>query len=591
MNLEFNKLKYGFGDKIILDSISGEMKAGKMTAILGPSGAGKTSFLNVLMGKVRRTSGEISINGVPAEMHTFRKIIGYVPQDDVMMKELTVREVIHYSARMRLPRDWSNKQVDDLVDAILKVLNLEHVAHALIGDEINRGISGGQRKRVNIGMELAAAPLAICLDEPTSGLDSTAALKVAKILRSISRVGLTVVAIIHQPRIEIFNTFDNVLMIVPGGRTAYFGPVKKAQTYFENSLGFAFPKEANPADVLMDILSGRGKMKNNGPSVRIEAIVKFWETEGHRLIHASKDFCSMEEPDLDAVQTMEAIVKSRGAGFLKQVWSAHQRSLNQQARQLGALAMELFVGMFTGLIMGIAGRADEMYHGVFLGTYLQLSSNPNEWFLGLYGTLVGVAVAMAGGPAGVRLFGEEQVVFWRETASGHSTMAYYLGKNVSAIYRVALSSLHFTGIYIFFSKPTYGFEYQYALVFLNFFCIYGIAVVVSMVVRRENAALLTVVLGLFCAIFDGFAPTLRDARQAYVEFIFDLVPNRWAAEAQYGLSLQVYSHLYNLQYATDYFGYELDKTTRNMCMMVALAIGYRIIGYFLMIFLRRDKQR
>ncbi|KAJ3403833.1 hypothetical protein HDU80_003692 [Chytriomyces hyalinus] len=566
MNLKFNQLKYSLGEKVILEGISGEMQAGKMTAILGPSGAGKTSFMNVLMGKVARTSGQIAINGIPAEMHSFRKIIGYVPQDDIMLQELTVREVIHYSARTRLPRDWSGRQVDELVDSILKVLNLEHVAHMLIGDEVNRGISGGQRKRVNIAMELAAAPLTIFLDEPTSGLDSTAALKVSKILRSISRVGLTVVAIVHQPRIEIFNTFDNVLMIVPGGRTAYFGPVKRAQSYFENSLGFVFNRDSNPADVLMDILSGRGKMKHEGPSMRIDAIVKFWETTGREQIQSTRDnnsgsFRSMpainsvcDEADVEAVRTMAEMVNTRGASFLQQLWNAHQRSITQQSRTFGHLAMEIWVGTLSGLIMGVAGRADEMYHGVLVSPYQQLSSNPNEWFLGLYGTLIGVAVAMAGGPAGVRLFGEERVIFWREAASGHNALAYYLGKNISAIYRVALSSLHFTGVYVFFSKPTFALEYQYALVFLNFFCIYGIAVVVSMSARRENASLLTVVLGLLCAIFDGFAPSLRDARKSGVDFLFTVFPNRWAAEAQYSLSLGIYSHLYDLRYATEYFG-------------------------------------
>ncbi|KAJ3396090.1 hypothetical protein HDU80_010069 [Chytriomyces hyalinus] len=603
MNLKFNRLKYSLGEKVILDGISGEVQSGKMTAILGPSGAGKTTFMNVLMGKLARSSGQISINGISSEMHTFRKMIGYVPQDDIMLQELTVREVIEYSAKARLPRDWSPQQMNELVDSILKVLSLEHIAHSIIGDELNRGISGGQRKRVNIAMELASAPLAIFLDEPTSGLDSTAALKVSQILRSVSRVGLTVVAIIHQPRIEIFNTFDDVLMIVPGGQTAYFGPVKQAQPYFENALGFVFGKESNPADVLMDILSGRGKMKHGGSSMEIDAIAKFWRTSGCKLTPSDRhsDSCSpitlqtidprTMEADLQNVLTLSDIVKVRGASMLQQLWNAHNRSLIQQARMFGHLAIELWVATLSGLIMGVAGRADEMYHGVLVAPYQQLSSTPNEWFLGLYGTLIGVAVAVAGGPAGVRLFGEEKLIYWREAASGHNALAYYLGKNISVLYRVALAALHFTGVYVLFSKPTFSLVVQYALIFLNFLCIYGIAAVISMITRRENASLLTVVLGLLCAIFDGFAPSLRDARKAGVEFLFAIFPNRFAAEAQYSLSLGVYSHIYDLQYATEYFGYELNKTARNMIVMVALALGYRVLGFLLMVGMHRDKQR
>ncbi|KAJ3247171.1 hypothetical protein HDU78_004978 [Chytriomyces hyalinus] len=603
MNLKFNRLKYSLGEKVILDGISGEIQSGKMTAILGPSGAGKTTFMNVLMGKLARSSGQISINGISSEMHTFRKMVGYVPQDDIMLQELTVREVIEYSAKARLPRDWSSQQMNELVDSILKVLSLEHIAHSIIGDELNRGISGGQRKRVNIAMELASAPLAIFLDEPTSGLDSTAALKVSQILRSISRVGLPVVAIIHQPRIEIFNTFDDVLMIVPGGQTAYFGPVKQAQSYFENSLGFVFGKESNPADVLMDILSGRGKMKHGGPSMEIDAIAKFWRMSGCKLTPSDRhsDNCSPItlqtiasrpiEADLQNVLTLSDIVNVRGASMLQQLWNAHNRSLIQQARMFGHLAIELWVATLSGLIMGVAGRADEMYHGVLVAPYQQLSSTPNEWFLGLYGTLIGVAVAVAGCPAGVRLFGEEKLIYWREAASGHNSLAYYLGKNISVLYRVALAALHFTGVYVLFSKPTFSLVVQYILIFLNFLCIYGIAAVISMIMRRENASLLTVVLGLLCAIFDGFAPSLRDAREAGVEFLFAIFPNRFAAEAQYSLSLGVYSHIYDLQYATEYFGYELNKTARNMIVMVALALGYRVLGFLLMVGMHRDKQR
>ncbi|KAJ3127029.1 hypothetical protein HK100_009972 [Physocladia obscura] len=372
MNLKFKDLRYSLGEKSILDGVSGEIKSGRMTAILGPSGSGKTTFVNVLMGKVARTGGELNINGIPAEMHTFRKIIGYVPQDDIMLRELTVHEVIQYSARTRLPRDWNTKQVNELVDSILKVLNLEHIAHTLIGDELNRGISGGQRKRVNIAMELAAAPLTLILDEPTSGLDATSALKVAKILRSISHVGLTVVSIIHQPRVEIFNTFDDVLMIVPGGRTAYFGPVRKAREYFEYHLGFAFEPDSNPADVMMDILSGRGKLRNgNLQSFKPDAIANHWKNFGIEYISQGESVAD-DAGDYFSVDTMKSIAKKRGASFLNQLWNAHQRSLIQQARTLGGLFMELWVGLVAGLIMGIAGKCDEMYHGILISPYQRI---------------------------------------------------------------------------------------------------------------------------------------------------------------------------------------------------------------------------
>ena len=171
-----------------------------------------------------------------------------------MLEELTVRENIEYSARIRLPRSWSRKEISKFVDAVLEALDLAHVADNLIDR-----VSGGQRKRVNIGMELVTCPSAIFLDEPTSGLDATGALKIANTMKKIaSNIGITVVAVIHQPRFEIFEEFDDLLLIAPGGRTAYMGPRSEVIPYFE-SIGFYFDPKNNPADVLMDILSGKGK--------------------------------------------------------------------------------------------------------------------------------------------------------------------------------------------------------------------------------------------------------------------------------------------------------------------------------------------
>lgn len=154
------------------------------------SGAGKSTFMNVLMGKSDRTGGRLMINGREAEMHHYKKIVGCVPQDDIMLQELTVRENIEYSARVRLPRSWTHKEIVRFADAVLDTLDLAHVAENLI-----TSVSGGQRKRVNIGMELVTCPSAIFLDEPTSGLDATAALKVANTMKKIaSDIGISVVS-------------------------------------------------------------------------------------------------------------------------------------------------------------------------------------------------------------------------------------------------------------------------------------------------------------------------------------------------------------------------------------------------------------
>ncbi|KAJ3202527.1 hypothetical protein HDU67_000462 [Dinochytrium kinnereticum] len=123
MNFKFDNLALALKNgKKVLEGVTGEIKSKRMTAIIGPSGAGKTTFMNVLMGKVPRTGGRLYINGAEAEVHLYRKIIGYVPQEDIMLRELTVREVVLHSARIRLPGSWSSKQIEDHVDNVLKAL-------------------------------------------------------------------------------------------------------------------------------------------------------------------------------------------------------------------------------------------------------------------------------------------------------------------------------------------------------------------------------------------------------------------------------------------------------------------------------------
>ncbi|KAJ3194623.1 hypothetical protein HDU67_004660, partial [Dinochytrium kinnereticum] len=390
-----------------------------------------------------------------------------------------------------------------------------------------------------------AAPLAIFLDEPTSGLDSTTALDLSILLRSASRLGLTIVSVIHQPRVEIFEAFDDVLLIAPGGRTAYFGPVNRVQHYFED-LGFLFPQSSNIADVLMDILSGRGDMGDASAPKSTEEIVSAWSgtlgkhqrEQEERWLGSSSVIPStaltahsaitgpMDRlADNASVQNLAQIARKRGAGMLHQIVYAHNRSLRQQARHAGAFFLEAFVGFFAGFIMGVSANSPEPYLGILINPYVLTSGANFDWFLGLYGMLIGISIALAAGPAGVTVFGEERTVYWREAASGHNKFSYYTGKTISAIYRLSISSLHFTAIYYFLAKPATPLDLQFVLVLLNFFCVYGVAAVISMVVRREKAPLIAVIVGLFMAVFCGFGLSLTSAAKGGYLFLFNMGGN------------------------------------------------------------------
>lgn len=208
------------------------------------------------MGKQSHTGGITKVNGSPGTISRYKKIIGYVPQDDIVLPELTVRENILHSARIRLPSDWKEYEIQEHVDILLRCLHLYHVKNSLVGSPAAPVISGGERKRVSIGIELAAAPMALFLDEPTSGLDATSASSIMMTLKALSRLGITIVAIIHQPRHEIFEALD-FIHLMGAGRVIYSGKEDDVQPYFEQC-GYSFPKRANPADTIMDIIAGEG---------------------------------------------------------------------------------------------------------------------------------------------------------------------------------------------------------------------------------------------------------------------------------------------------------------------------------------------
>eukprot|EP00057_Strongylocentrotus_purpuratus_P005969 XP_011660443.1 PREDICTED: ATP-binding cassette sub-family G member 2 [Strongylocentrotus purpuratus] len=235
--------------KVILDRVSGAFRPG-MNAILGPTGSGKTSLLDVLAARKdpRGLSGKVLIDGAP-QPDDFRCISGYVVQDDIVMGMLSVRENLEFSAALRLPKSVSKKERQERVDDVLYELGLSRVGDAMI-----RGVSGGERKRTNVGMELIIKPSVLFLDEPTTGLDASTANSVLNLLAELSKRGRTVIFSIHQPRFSIFRLFDQMHLLA-GGQTVFHGPANKALPYF-SSIGYECEPHNNPPDFFLDVING-----------------------------------------------------------------------------------------------------------------------------------------------------------------------------------------------------------------------------------------------------------------------------------------------------------------------------------------------
>ncbi|KAF7729016.1 hypothetical protein EC973_005047 [Apophysomyces ossiformis] len=259
--LTFDDICYTVGGKTVLSGVTGYVEPGQLLAVMGPSGAGKSSLLDILSRKHKRgvTSGRTMINGSVPDRRQFKQMTGFVDQDDTLMGTLTVRETLMYAAMLRLPRKMPMIMKQKKVEEVMQELGIGAIADSVIGAPGQRGISGGEKRRVSIGKELVTNPSLLFLDEPTSGLDAYNASMVMECLQRLTKQGKrTVVVTIHQLTIEnietrsnIFKMFDS-LMLLAGGQLVYFGPANTTSQYFHD-IGFPVPTDYNVADYLIDL--------------------------------------------------------------------------------------------------------------------------------------------------------------------------------------------------------------------------------------------------------------------------------------------------------------------------------------------------
>ncbi len=253
--LHFENVGYNLNGKQILSGISGAVHPGELMAIMGASGAGKTTFLDILArkNKIGVTCGDFYLNGEKVRDEEFRNVIGFVDQEDTLLPTLTVHETILDSALLRLPKEMSRASKEQKVEDVERQLGIYHIRNQKIGsEESGRGISGGEKRRVGIACELVTSPSILFCDEPTSGLDAYNAFNVVECLVNlVKNYQRTVIVTIHQPRSNIVALFDHLLLLAKG-RTIYSGPFENCQAYFDN-VGYTCPPGFNIADYLIDL--------------------------------------------------------------------------------------------------------------------------------------------------------------------------------------------------------------------------------------------------------------------------------------------------------------------------------------------------
>ena len=365
--------------KTLLHSVSASLAPGTLTAIIGGSGSGKTTLLNTLAERIvspRLTeSGSTTFNG-EAGVQSARH--AYVMQQDVLLPSLTVRETLQYSANLRLPRSTTAAQREKVVDEVILELGLKECENTRVGSSRHKGCSGGEKRRTSIGVQLLANPSVLFLDEPTTGLDATSAFQLVKTLKNLADKGRTVVTTIHQPRSEIWNLFDNLIVLTKGS-PVYSGPMKECIPWFE-SQGFKLPPFVNPAEFVIDIsaIDNRTPELEDETSNRVKALKAAWDTEGRRR------YANLPSEVAARTRRRKATSEAEHASAFRQTVVLTDRAFKVTYRDpmgmMAAIVEAILMGLVTGYIFfdlarddsGIRSREGALYTAAGLQGYLLL---------------------------------------------------------------------------------------------------------------------------------------------------------------------------------------------------------------------------
>ncbi|XP_050385486.1 ABC transporter G family member 6-like [Argentina anserina] len=508
-------------NKTLLNDISGVAREGEVLAVLGASGSGKSTLIDALANRIAKGSlkGKVSLNGEVLESRLLKVISAYVMQDDLLFPMLTVEETLMFAAEFRLPLSLSKSKKRMRVQALIDQLGLRNAAQTIIGDEGHRGVSGGERRRVSIGIDIVHDPIILFLDEPTSGLDSTSAFMVVKVLQRIAQSGSIVVMSVHQPSYRILGLLDR-LIFLSRGQTVFSGSPAQLPSYFAE-FGRPIPDSENKTEFALDLIR-----ELEGSPGGTQSLVDFntsWQAMKHKTHHHDERHVVPLQEAISASISRGKLVS--GAGATNTAVPGHASSM------VPTFANPFWVEMavLARRSMKNARRMPELF-GIRLGAVMVTGFILATMFWNLDNTPKGVQerlgfIAFAMSTTfytcadALPVFLQERYIFMRETAyNAYRRSSYVLSHSL-----VALPSLIFLSAG--FSATTFwavgldgglsGFLFYFLIILASFWAGSSFVTFLSGVVPHVMLGYTVVVAILaYFLLFSGFFIN-RDRIPAY----------------------------------------------------------------------------
>lgn len=567
--------------KIILNNLTGYFCHGRLTAIMGPSGAGKTSLMEIISGQSKSgiVTGNLFLNGNLSDINAIKKRAGFVFQDDVILNTMTVKEALYMSALLRLPENISNEEKMNRVNEMISILHLENCKDTIVGDSLTKGISGGERKRLSVGMEMIINPSIIFLDEPTSGLDTYTAYSLISNLKDLTTTGRTVVSTIHQPSSEILQLFDD-LILLNHGKIVYQGEVNNLVPYFSN-IGYKCPEYTNPSDyIFMNILNpvivdNKANNIQNNFQNNIE--------EKNKYILDCYSNSEMEQNVLNKCNLINSnpIILSEKSQKYKpsvclQLKFLLKRHIKNIIRNKAILRTKLGQAFGLGLIVGLTflnipgsdakAQIQDRNGSLFISSFSQV-------LLPVIGSLA--------------LFSLERPVIMREVSSGYyEVFGYYLSKMIIEIpLQMIITFITCTIIYwlCLFQKKFKKYIIFIGIIELGSLCGLSIGTAIATAAKNVNIALQ---FAPFCFVplilFSGLLIN-SSSIPPYFTWIQYISPIRYMYQEVYKNEFRgLYYKGQSLEHYIDDMSFNKISTTLALCLLAAITIILLILAYLIL---------